>query len=250
MDASQTKAFKISIITLMFTIIIQIIYLARYNWNIGAFMAVPDYLAQQINGIPYWVPTYKNSGHDGILIWAVAKSIFHPNLNEVGHHYERVMMPLIVWITSLGNSEAMFYVTPILNALATAAIAYFSVLLFLIHGQSPYWAILCALNPGAFLPLRFNVANQIVTLFITMSFTYFYQRKIVGQILALAAAFLGGTYSAGVILVTFLKSFYRRNLVYISLAVIPYLLYKFWLVYGLELQINVGANDALSNGNA
>jgi hypothetical protein len=243
--------FRVAIISTILCLISMTLYLSKYNYKIGALFATPKYLAQQIKNFPPNIPVFEKSGHDGALIWSVARSPLNPNIKESGHHFERFLFPMTNYLFALGNEKNLIWSTPLVNVLSTFLISYLCAILLIKFGHCSFWAILISLGPSSIMALRFNLSNQFYMLLCIYSFYNYLNQRPKSFALSSALAFCVVPLSFGINLVAaFIKLIEKKKFTYVAILPIPIflaLLYKIWLKHGLGYDINYLFNDALGN---
>lgn len=244
--------FIATLATALATLVLGI-YLSKYDFQVGALFATPKYLGQKIQSFPSDIPLFENSGHDGALIWSVGRNPLRPNLDEVGHHFERFLFPMANFIFSFGQEEWLKWSTPFVNLLSTFIIAYLLAILLIQRNISPLWAILLAVGPSSVMALRFNISNQFYLMLCCWSYLNYLEERPKAFTLSTTLAFCTVPLSFGINAVAaFLAGVRKQNLNYIWILPLPILatlIYKAWLIEGLNYDIKYFFNDALGENS-
>lgn len=242
---------KVFLVSLLVNVMLLGVYLFKYNFDLSVLFAIPADSAPARNSLIHDFKYINNAGHDGGLILSVALDPLHPNLEYTGHHFERLLMPLILHVLSGGKLEYLLYLFPLFNILCLAALAWGMGKELERNKYSPWWGLVISLGPWCIMPLRFNLINIFSFLIVWLGIMSFSQRKYIRFLVLGMLASLTFPMTLLYFLIGYGMLMFRENdkrfLFTIPLIFLPMFLYKAYLIWGLDLNINFFVNDLLKS---
>jgi len=233
--STWVRVSLISLVAVFIALSAQLVYIRGYGGNPAALIGMPQYVADRAGDVPASVPRFTSGGHDGGYVYLVARRPFRVDVDieNTKFHVERWLYPLSAWALALGQQSWLPYSLPLVNLLATGLIALFCGLALHLRGLNSWWAVVCALGPGAAMPLRFNLVDQYFLAWICGAFLCFDLRKRVATTFLLALSVLTRPTAIGAVLAAvggacFQRRDEREAGLY-ALAILPYFAWRGWL---------------------
>ena len=243
------ETWSVVIVAVLIALFLQVVYLARYDFNPAALVGMPEWLAAAAGDVPRNIPRFLTGGHDGGYIYLFAREPFPPRIDLVSIHVERPLFPLLAWFLALGQPEYVVYTPQILNLLATALIAAVCAIALRSRGIDYRWAVVCALGPGLAMPLRFNLVDQFVLAWLVTGFLMFDRRRHGMAALCLSLAILARPMSLGAAGVAALVSAFttedRRSAFWYVLCPVPYFVWRMYLQIEAGYPVSFFTGDEL-----
>jgi len=149
------SAAACALAALLLASLFSIALLSRHQFNAGALVVAGDQYTDPARA-PRGLPVERHSaGYDGQFYYRLALNPFTHRWIEYGirldvptYRQQRILMPLIAWIFSLGNPSAIPWLFLIINIAGVALLAWCSSRL-----AAPWWSAAVWLYPGWLLTL-------------------------------------------------------------------------------------------------
>jgi hypothetical protein len=174
LDSAPACALAAMLLASLFSIAL----LSRHEFNAGALVVAGDQYTDPARA-PRGLPVERHSaGYDGQFYYRLALNPFTHRWSEYGirldvptYRQQRILMPLIAWIFSLGNSSAIPWLFLIINIGGVALLAWCSSRL-----AAPWWSAAIWLYPGWLLTLSRD-CSEIVEVSLLMATALALQRR-------------------------------------------------------------------------
>jgi hypothetical protein len=235
------RAFGLSLIAVLFVLFILGIYLGQYAGDLGYLVAMPAHWADCLGDVPAFVPVLQQSGSDGGYNFAAARDPFFVRnytacaKPTVAFTLERWLFQILSWLLALGQARFLLISMPLVNLLSIGALCFFCARLLEARGLDQRWALLAALNPGIWQPLRFNLVDLVFSAAGIAALYYFdRRRRWITAIVLMFVMLARGTGIGLVLVLSFLavinfRSYWEAGL-YIFSSLPYYLILKPWLI--------------------
>ena len=193
---------------LLLASLFSIALLSRHQFNAGALVVAGDQYtdpARAARGLPV---EQHSAGYDGQFYYRLALNPFTDRWSEYGirldvptYRQQRILMPLIAWIFSLGNPSAIPWLFLTINIGGVALLAWCSSRL-----AAPWWSAAVWLYPGWLLTLSRDCA-EILEISLLMATALALQRRrfALATILGTLAVLAKETALLGIIGLTLLQ---------------------------------------------
>ena len=249
------KSLVISTIAVGLAFVVLLAYLSRYDWNPAVLVAMPDHWADCLGDVPSEVVI---GGSDGGYNYAAARDPFltraYPECarSALAYTMERWLYQFLAWALALGQEGLLPCSMPLVNLLSVGLTGFFCALALQHRGMNPWWSFLCALNPGIWQPLRFNLVDPIFVAMVVAALYFYNRKRPLPTTIFLALAMLARGIAIGVVLVlagmAVLERRNWREAMFYGAATLPYyLVLKPWLNNRLDFpSIPFGGADLLT----
>jgi hypothetical protein len=182
------------------------ILLETRGWDASALVVAGDQFADPAS-VPAGLTVEKNSaGYDGQFYYRLALNPFTTKWIDDGirfdyptYRQQRILMPLVIWIFSLGNAAAIPWLFIIVNVLCVGILAWCSATL-LREFTNPWWSALIWLYPGWALSMaRDCVEIMEVALLVATALALRRRRFVIAALLAACAVLTKETALLGLV---------------------------------------------------
>lgn len=165
----------------------------KRGYEAGALVIAGDQFTDR-KAVPLPVEA-KSAGYDGQFYYRLALNPFTHQWTEGGirldvptYRQQRILMPLLAWVLSLGNARAIPVVFILINIAALGLLAWSSASIVIETGANAWWSAATWMYPGWVITMSRDCAEILeVALLVTMILALRRQRKVVGTLLAIAA---------------------------------------------------------------
>lgn len=222
----------------------------QYDYNLSGLlhMDVPFGEAHQV---PSGLVLYQDAAYDGMLYYQVARDI--PALFTGGetslqspYRFQRIALPLLMYITALGNEHAFPFALVAINILAS--VASFALMLLLIRKVNIHaFTIVC--NPAVLVGILYSLTEPLSLLLMVLFFVMWEQhaRRLNGwMLLILLLSLLARETTVFLIGLLFVWFLWKRQWKDAVLVLIPMALFTAWQYF---LVMRLGAVAFQANGN-
>jgi len=228
-------------ILLLVTCVVTLIYglvivgvAAPYGGNLSALVLVGDQATEvQPGGLGHHVVVLRHSaGYDGQEYYYVADDPFLQRRQFYNaFRYQRIGYPLLVWAVSRGQRDGRPLALALVNLAAVAVITYVSGLTILAirPGASPWWAMVCAVNPSLLIGVTHDLTEPLSMAFSLLGFYVWLRRRVGWAALAFAAALLTRELAVLFIVPLLASDLIGRRwraVVALGLATVPYAMWQ------------------------
>jgi hypothetical protein len=168
LDRARVQVSILLALTVGLYLLVVLLSVRHYGGNISALIEVgQNSSVSRLNDLGHGIVVLRNStGYDGQTYYAIAAAPFAaaPQYREA-FRYQRIGYPAVVWAMSLGERRWQPLVMILVNLIATAAIAYFSLLLLWRYAGKPsmWWALACAASPALLASVQLDLAEPLMT---------------------------------------------------------------------------------------
>jgi hypothetical protein len=218
------------------TIAIVIVTLLPYDGNITAMFHLDDTLAEP-HPVPENFVVLDVPGYDGAQYYQIARNIpqlvnparWHEisEMNPLSYAYQRILLPVIVYVLSLGQEAAFPYVFLILNIISLALAC--AVVLKETGGKWLY-ALAFVFCPSAMVALHFTLAEPLALLLFALFLTRYIRLQRIGWIEVLMLSMLVLSREVNILFagLVLMYSLYRMRWKDAALAMIPIAIFLGW----------------------
>jgi hypothetical protein len=180
LDSPLSIVAIVAVVYLLFLII----RLSIFKYDPVWFITAGDKYCDP-NLAPNGLIIYKNSfGYDGEFYYRLALNPFTSQETEYGirldfpaYRQQRIIYPLLVWISSLGQSQLVPWMMIAVNFIGLCCLAWFGAKYAKELNQSAFWGILLPLFPGFILTLSRNLTEIIAVMFLVGSLLFLRKNK-------------------------------------------------------------------------
>ncbi len=183
-----------------------LVLLQKRGWDASALVVAGDQFASPAE-VPAGLRVERSSaGYDGQFYYRLALDPFTTRWIDYGirfdyptYRQQRILMPLLIWILSVGTPAAVPVLFIIVNVLAVVMLAWSSALLVRDIGVNVWWSAAVWLYPGWVLTMaRDCVEIMEVALLISMALALRRKRVVVATLLGICAVLTKETALLGV----------------------------------------------------
>jgi hypothetical protein len=221
------------------------ILLKSFNGEITGFICLGDHEKYpQIIKYPDFIRgnafIFKDSfGYDGFFYYYIAhdpfiqKDLFY-YLDMPSFRYQRILYPLLVYITSLGNNSLMPYMMVMINLVFILGGMWLIIEILTLYGLSPWYSICFGLYPGLLLSVFRSLYNPVSIFFLLMGFYFYIKDKIKLSSLAFMFSLLAKESNLiFVFIIILFELFYRRfkKVIFLIYSIIPFILWQLYLYF-------------------
>jgi hypothetical protein len=119
----------------------------------GARFAAPNLL-------PHGVAIFPVNGYDGQFFFYLAQDpllegraatpdqVHSAHIDTVAYRYQRILLPVLGWLTSWGDPDVLQWTLPLINLLAVLGPGYLIARFLARRGRSPWWSLVFMLSLG------------------------------------------------------------------------------------------------------
>jgi len=258
---AQTSVAVRHHILLLVTCVVTLIYglviagvAAPYGGNLSALVLVGDQSPEvQPGGLGHHVVMLRHSaGYDGQEYYYVADDPFLQRRQfRDAFRYQRIGYPLLAWAVSRGQRAGRPLALALVNLAAVAVITYVSGLTILVirPGASPWWAMVCAVNPSLLIGVTHDLTEPLSMAFSLLGLYLWLQRRVGWAALAFAAALLTRELAFLFLLPligTDIMGRRWRSTAFLGLAIVPYAIWQ--VILGMVFGENETARSGSSLG--
>ncbi len=202
------SAAACAVAALLLASLFSIALLSRHEFNAGALVVAGDQYTDPARA-PRGLPVERHSaGYDGQFYYRLALNPFTHRWSEYGirldvptYRQQRILMPLLAWIFSLGNPSAIPWLFLIINIAGVALLAWCSSRL-----AAPWWSAAVWLYPGWLLTLSRDCAEILeVSLLMATALALQRRRFALAAILGTLAVLAKETALLGIIGLTLMQ---------------------------------------------
>jgi hypothetical protein len=208
----------------------------------GAFIVPGDtYASPEL--LPPNTYVYKNStGYDGQLFFYLAQDplltgkvatrdqIDSPHLPTVAYRYQRILLPVLGWLTSWGDPSVLEWTMPLINLLAVLGAGFLLARFLAARGRSPWLSLVYMLSLGVAVGVVFDLADPLAASLFVAGVIWWLEGRTAAPVIALAACLLAReTYVipvAAIVVLELLRS-RRQGLLW----AVPLLVFGAWQLY-------------------
>lgn len=180
MNTVLRRYWPVLIVT--FILVATILFTLRpYGWNMSALFHLDTVIAGP-HPVPSGFVVLQVPGYDGAQYYQVARSIpkimdpsqwkFLRSHSPGSYAYQRFLLPMAVWVLSLGQESALPFVFLAINVLSLLGTC---ILLLRWRRDSSLYALCLCLSPAATIALHFQLAEPLTILLVTAMMLRFLQ---------------------------------------------------------------------------
>ena len=229
----RTKQLLLALgLTLLALLFIVFLGVRQYGGNVSALLRMDVRFGAEHHA-PQGIVLYKDAGYDGMLYYQVARDIpalFSGQKTSLDspYRFQRILLPLFVYVTTFGNDRAFPYAFLLLNL--TAAIGALALTLSMTKKLSVH-AFTIVANPAVLIGILFSLTEPL-SLFFVVLFFFLWERNSrklhAASLGALMLSLLARETTVFLIGLLFLWSLWRRQWREILLLIVPVLLFALW----------------------
>lgn len=192
-------------------------------------------------------------GYDGQFVYYLAQDLnpetVREQLDVPAYRYQRILLPVLARLLSLGRPDIIPWVLGGLGILAQALGTWFAAVLLNLYGVRPWYALVYGLWPGFTLAVRLDLPEPLAYALVAAAFLATLRDRpwLAGLLygLALFAKEVTVLFLAAQLLALLLERRWREMLPIFALAVIPYGLFQgwLWLAFGVP---GIGSGGAFA----
>jgi hypothetical protein len=226
------------IITIIYLLII-LLYLSKFGFNPTATIQLSSDYQNVVNiKIPDNIIRFNHIGFDGQYYYLMA---VHQDLKDFKispHFLQRIILPMLVSAFSFNNYFFAAILIILINLFAIVLSSYIFMLLLKKYKANLDLVFLFAFNITFIIGILKNLTEPLMILFVILSIYYFDREKHINATIFLSIAFLTRELAIivyGAFLLYFIvKKDFKKMLLY-STAIIPFLLWNWYLMYILSM---------------
>lgn len=222
----------------------------NYDGNVSALLHM-DVPFGEMHHVPAGLVLYTDAAYDGMLYYQVARDL--PSLFLGGdtsfhspYRFQRILLPLMVFLVSLGNADAFPYAMLIINIIAS--LGALALMLRMTKGHTLH-AFTVVANPAILVGILYMLTEPL-SLFFTVLFLFLWEqngRKINALAMgALILSLFARETTVFLIGLLFLWSLWHKQWKQAALVVVPLLLLAAWQYF---LVLRFGAVGFQANSN-
>jgi hypothetical protein len=133
----------------------------------GDMFAAPELLPHDAYVYPH------STGYDGQLFFYIAQDpflsgkvatrdqIISPHIGFVAYRYQRILLPVLGWLTSAGDPDVLQWTLPLINLLAVLGAGFLLARFLAARGRSPWLSLVFMLSLGVTVGFVFDVADPL-----------------------------------------------------------------------------------------
>jgi hypothetical protein len=209
----------------------------HYGDNLSSLIQVGQKAPEsEPHGLGRHVVVLRNStGYDGQFFYYIADDPFlQKRTFRSPFRYQRIGYPVVVWAVSLGRRDWRPAAMVAVNIASVLVVAILSVYILgmLAPELSPWWALLCAINPSLLAAVELDLPEPLTLALALAGLLLYMRRHIVAAAIFMAAALLTREVAILMLLPLVLAEIRARaigNTVILLLAIVPYLLWQLTL---------------------
>jgi hypothetical protein len=204
---------------------------------------VPGDLYTSADLLPPNTYIYPNStGYDGQFFFYIAQDpllngkvatrdqVNAPHLPTVAYRYQRILLPVLGWLTSWGDPSVLEWTMPLINLLAVLGSGFLVARFLAARGRSPWLSLVYMLSLGVAVGVVFDLGDTLAAALFVAGVVWWLEGRTWPAVAVLAACLLAReTYVipvAAIALLELLRS-RRQGLVW----VVPLLVWAAWQLY-------------------
>jgi hypothetical protein len=124
--------------------------------------------------LPHGAYIYPHSaGYDGQIFFYLAQDPFltgkvatrdeidNAHIGPVAYRYQRILLPVLGWLTSAGDPDVLQWTLPLINLLAVLGAGFLLARFLSARGRSPWLALVYMLSLGVAVGFRYDVADPL-----------------------------------------------------------------------------------------
>lgn len=220
----------------------------QYNWNVSALLHMDKNFAE-VHKVPTGIILY-DAAYDGMLYYQVARDLpalfsGKPTSLDSPYRFQRVLLPALTYLVTLGNDRLFPWAILLINIIATLGTLAIALL---ITKKVNVHVFAVVGNPAMLVGILYSVTEPVSTFFIMLFFWIWLrqgQRLTVLSIVALLLSLLARETTVFLMGLLFLWSLWRKEWKEALLVLVPIPIFLLWQYY-LSLQfgaIGFQAND-------
>lgn len=158
--------------------------LSKYDFNTSGLVVAGDMSTDSAYEPKNFIIRKDSPGYDGQFFYRLSLNPFTHTNPEYGIYFDkpayrqgRILYPLIVWISSLGNARYVSASMVIINVLALTVIAIFSVSLARLFKVSPFFGMVMPLFPGFLVSFSRDLSEIVEMAFVVVGVYLFEKNK-------------------------------------------------------------------------
>jgi hypothetical protein len=204
---------------------------------------VPGDLYSSAELLPPNTYVYPHStGYDGQFFFYIAQDplltgkvatrdeIDSPHLPTVAYRYQRILLPVLGWLTSWGDPSVLEWTMPLINLLAVLGSGFLVARFLAARGRSPWLSLVYMVSLGMAVGVVFDLGDTLAAGLFVAAVIWWLEGRTAWAVVTLAACLLAReTYVipvAAIALLELLRS-RRQGLVW----VVPLLVWGAWQIY-------------------
>lgn len=206
-----------------------------YGWNISALFHMDTAFGER-HDVPSGLVLYEDAGYDGMLYYQIARDL--PALFTGGqtsfdspYRFQRILLPGIVWLFTVGHAGAFPMAFFIVNMLATVGTL---VVMLRVTDGKPLHALAAVFTPAMFVGVLYTLTEPLSTFFVAV-FLLLWQRSgrtvTLGGILALTLSLFARETTIFLIAPLFLWYLWKRQWRQAFLLLLPLVLLFAWQAF-------------------
>lgn len=226
----------------LFVILVLVVYVAQYGFDVSAFIAAPEHLVACSPKEFEYIRYFQNGGSDGGYNYLASidpllqtyKSLPDCAKDALFYTKERFLYHFISWAVVLGMKPYIHYGMLFTNIVMMALISFYTYRLCELKKISRWILVVLILSPGIWQPLRFNLVDLTWDAFAIASIYYYETQNRFKLSLSLLASLLVRSFSIGLIVAFVVTDFLakRRKIKYYLTYALPLIIFygpfKYW----------------------
>ena len=250
----MSRNWKLTAMAAIPLILLILVALRPYDFNPSALLRIGQGFGER-HAVPSGIVLYEHGGYDGELYYQITRNIpqliFGDNTNQIpfynnAYRYQRILLPLSVWIVSLGQENFFPIVTIVINV-----IALLCALMLMAHAMKKWnvHTFTIIANPAALVGLLFSLTEPLNLALLAGFFVRWKQKKGAIDALQIVLLFLALlTRETTLFLIVLLGciAVFRRQWRNTVMLTIPLILFGIWqMILYLRLGVIPMANGTV-----
>jgi hypothetical protein len=213
----------------------------QYEWDPSVFIkAGAVFEAPKL--LPHKVFLFRSTGYDGQFFFYLAQDpllqgkaarrdqVSAPHIDHVSYRYQRILLPVLGWLSSWGDPNVLEWTMPLINLIAVLGSGFLLARFLARRGHSPWWSLVYMLSLGQMIGVVDDLSDPLAAGLFVAGVVWWLEEQEAPAIVAFTACLLAReTYIVPVAIVCLVELVRRRRAAWAWL--LPPLIWGAWELY-------------------